>query len=285
MLDFLVSVPIMLDSRELSKPHAVGFHPRRLAMIREVERWHYWHEPRRRLLVDLIREQVKPGARILDVGCGTGYFCEVLEQAGYVPFGVDPWADRTGLDKVRFRTATAELLPWANAEFDMVCALDMLEHVDDRQALSEMFRVLCPSGVLLVSVPAHWWLWGSRDELAGHRRRYQRRTLRNLLRNAGFATKHIFGFQFALFPLFVLSRIWQRWRGGALQVEREDRPGTAVNAILREINRAEVRLGRLLRPPTGSSLIAIARKPGQAGDDNRSRAQYGRLKVDPMVRG
>jgi SAM-dependent methyltransferase len=241
--------------------HAVDFRPQRLDMIREVENWHFWHEPRRRLLLDIIRKQAKAGAKLLDVGCGTGLFCEILQQAGYKAFGADPWADRFGLDETWFRTASTDQLPWSNEEFDIACALDVLEHVDDEQALSEIFRVVRPSGTLVVCVPAHGWLWSERDVLAGHRRRYDRGALRDLLYGAGFATERIFGFQFALLPLLIVSRFWQRWRGKTNQVEREDRPGTFVNAVLREVNRAEVKLGRFIRPPFGSSLIAVAHKP------------------------
>lgn len=246
---------------EVSELRSKGFLAQRLELIREVERGHFWHEPRRRLLLELVRDRVRPGASVLDVGCGTGTFCEALQEAGYSAFGVDPWAARMGLGTVRFRTATAELLPWAAAEFDMVCALDVLEHVDDRQALSETFRVLRPAGVLLASVPAYPWLWSERDVVARHRRRYRSRALRTLLSDAGFITEHIFGFQFLLFPLVALSRIGQRRRGGRGLLDKEDRPGSATNAILRAVNRAEVRWGGWMRPPFGSSLIAIARKP------------------------
>jgi Methylase involved in ubiquinone/menaquinone biosynthesis len=238
----------------------VGFPRGRLELIRSVERGHFWHEPRRLLLLETVRSLVSPGARILDVGCGTGRFCEALHEAGYASAGADPWIQDLALDEARFRAATAEALPWADGEFDMVCALDVLEHVDDRQALAEMYRVLRPSGVLLVCVPACQWLWSGRDIVAGHRRRYRRRVLRDTLSQAGFSVERLFGYQFILLPLLVLSRMSQLWRTEASQVEHEDRPWPMVNAVLRAINRAEVRFGRLLRPRFGSSLIAVARR-------------------------
>ena len=65
-------------------------------------------------------------------------------------------------------------LPLPDAAFDLVCALDIVEHVDnDLQALAELVRVLRHDGTLLLSVPLHPSRWTSFDDLVGHRRRYE----------------------------------------------------------------------------------------------------------------
>jgi SAM-dependent methyltransferase len=65
-------------------------------------------------------------------------------------------------------------LPFADASFDVVCALDVLEHVDDEEAaFSELSRVARPGAVMLLSVPLHPKKWTSFDDLVGHRRRYE----------------------------------------------------------------------------------------------------------------
>ena len=65
-------------------------------------------------------------------------------------------------------------LPFPDGSFDLVCALDIVEHVDDdRAALSELARVAAPGATLLLSIPLHPSRWTAFDELVGHRRRYE----------------------------------------------------------------------------------------------------------------
>jgi SAM-dependent methyltransferase len=233
----------------------------RLQMIAERERLHFWHAPRRRLLLDTIAgSELPPGARLLDVGCGSGALVEALARQGISAFGLDPWASESRLDADKFKVGQIESIPWPDRSFSMVCAFDVLEHADDHQALHELYRVLAPGGLLFVSLPAYDWLWSTRDELAGHRRRYSRALLRERVGHAGFSVDCIFGYQFFLLPMLAVSRFWSRVRGRP-DTSSEDQPGTALNFILRAVNGLEVAAGRWLRPPTGSSLLLLARKP------------------------
>ena len=244
-------------------PHSPDFNRERLVWIREVERTHFWHAPRQQLFLDVIQRVLPAGARVLDAGCGTGALCEALSRRGYDVRGVDPHASAMDLDPERFCEATTDSLPEPEYYFDLVCCLDVLEHVDDSAALAEVYRVLKPGGVLLASVPAYQWLWSERDKVAGHLRRYTRAGIRALLEDSGFSVELMFGYQFFLLPALVASRLWQWLRPATVQVAREDRPARLVNAILRVINSAEVRLGSVVRPPVGSSLVMLARKPGR----------------------
>jgi SAM-dependent methyltransferase len=74
---------------------------------------------------------------------------------------------------------TVTALPFADATFDLVCALDIIEHVDDDSAAwSEVARVAKPGAVLLLSVPLHPARWTSFDDFVGHKRRYEPEELR-----------------------------------------------------------------------------------------------------------
>lgn len=91
------------------------------------------------------------------------------------------------VDRLRARGAAAALgsvtaLPFADGRFDLVCALDIVEHVDDDHgALAELVRVGAPGATYLLSIPLHPSRWSTFDEFVGHRRRYEPEALRALL--------------------------------------------------------------------------------------------------------
>lgn len=230
-------------------------------MIAATERSHFWHVPRRRLLRALIGAALgaEPGP-VLDVGCGTGSLVTELRGDGIDAYGVDPYATERDLPPATFAAGTVDALPYPHARFGLVGLFDVLEHVEEAPALSEAARVLQPGGVLIVSVPAFAWLWGPRDELAGHLRRYSRRSLIDCLHEAGFHVERVIGYQALLLPLLLLQR-WRARGAAAEAISPEDHPPRWLNAVLRGLNQMEVSLPSRLRPPLGSSLIAIARKP------------------------
>ena len=107
------------------------------------------------------------------------------------------------LVKLRARGASAILgqvtaMPFATGSFGLVCALDIVEHVDDDDAaLSEISRVAKAGALLLLSVPLHAARWTRFDEFVGHRRRYEPERLWKKLAEHRFAVEHsaVFGMQ------------------------------------------------------------------------------------------
>jgi SAM-dependent methyltransferase len=97
--------------------------------------------------------------------------------------------------KLRERGASAVMglvsaLPFPDGAFNPVCALDIIEHVEDEDAaLSEITRVAAPGGALLLSVPLHPEYWTSFDDLVGHRRRYEPDRLLAKLAQHGLAVE------------------------------------------------------------------------------------------------
>ena len=81
-------------------------------------------------------------------------------------------------------------LPFPDSMFDLVCALDIVEHVDDDDgALSELSRVAAPGAAFLLSVPLHPSQWTAFDDFVGHRRRYEPECLLTKLREHGFTVE------------------------------------------------------------------------------------------------
>lgn len=95
-------------------------------------------------------------------------------------------------------TGQIAALPFDDAQFDLVCALDIVEHVDDDQrALAELVRVARPGATVLLSIPLHPSRWTAFDDFVGHRRRYEPAQLIELLATHGLTVRQsaVYGMQ------------------------------------------------------------------------------------------
>ena len=182
------------------------------AMYR-LEDVYWWFIARRQLAVEVLTRELasRPEAEILDVGCGTGSNLEAFSGLGHAT-GVDmspealSFCRARGARRVTF--SEIERLPFADASFDVVTAMDVLEHVDDDlAALAELRRVLRPGGLLLATVPAYGFLWSEHDEALKHRRRYTAHELRNKLTVRDFAVERTSYFITALFFPILAMRL------------------------------------------------------------------------------
>ena len=201
---------------------------------------------------------------VVDVGCGTGALATDLARPGVRVLALDLRPE--GLERLRgagvpvwVARARATDLPVAGNIADVILALDVLEHTDDRRSLDEIARALKPGGAVVITVPALPWLWSARDDEAGHLRRYSRRSLVALVEGSGLELLDIRFYQCLLLPLVVATRlVGKRWR--ATQ-RAEERPGGWMNGLCLAISRFEVSAGDYVRWPWGSSLAAVARRP------------------------
>ena len=133
--------------------------------------------------------------------------------------------------------------------------LDVIEHVDDdAAALRGALGALAPGGFLLVTAPAHPWLWSGHDVANEHRRRYTRATLRGTLARAGLEPTLVSHFNSRLFALALAHRLGHRRdTSAALRV-----PPRPVNRLFRTLFGGEAR-GVERGYPFGLSLVAISR--------------------------
>jgi SAM-dependent methyltransferase len=163
----------------------------------------------------------------------------------------------------RLARSHLESLPFANSTFDIVTALDVLEHVDDDlKALDEVLRVTAKRGVLVITVPAYGFLWSEHDEALHHRRRYAASELRNKLTNAGFEVERISYYITLLFFPILFMRFVQSVSKKSIQAKTSHivLPGW-LNAFLVGILGFERWLLRWINLPFGVSIVCLARKP------------------------
>lgn len=225
----------------------------------EVEDRHWWFVGRRHIVLDQVSRYGKHG-RVLDLGCGTGGVLAHLDSYGEA-IGIDPSSEAAGYCRqrgVKMAIASGMELPFRDQSFDVVLALDVIEHVDDDVAiLREARRVLRPGGVVILTVPALPWLWSSHDDVNHHRRRYVRRTLEASVRAAKLRPVKTSYYNALLLPLAVTRKVVHRFNGTGDHLETL--PG-AANGVLRGVLSAELPLIRQVDLPIGASLVCTARR-------------------------
>ena len=238
-----------------------------LGDLSDAERWHFWFRSRRRLVIRALLRYF-PGTRsLLDVGCGTGFVLEGIRRhcPGVRLSGCDVTIEALARGQQRLADvfwfeAFADALPFEE-EFDVVTALDVLEHIDrDDDALRGLFRALVPGGGLVVTVPQHPWLWSAVDDFSCHRRRYTRSELLRKTREAGFEIVRCTSCFTLTLPVVAAARLLPGRR--PFNPASELRLPRALNACLNLLQECESWLIETgLSLPVGSSLLMIARRP------------------------
>jgi ubiquinone/menaquinone biosynthesis C-methylase UbiE len=244
----------------------------------ELENSYWWFQGRRAIISGLLRRNMLAGGRrwrILDVGCGTGLMLEHLKDLGQEPAGLDLhslsmfYCKRRGIKKLIRGDVTA--LPFPDNSFDLILALDLIEHVeDDRGLLREFHRVCAPGGKVMITAPAHPFLWSDHDEALHHFRRYRHRPFLSLLREAGF---HPIRYSYAITLVYapiVAFRVLQRL------VKRRGKPKTHLIELPQWINQALIGILRLegallerMNLPFGVSLLALLERQQEAAPQTK----------------
>ena len=235
-----------------------------------IEETHWWYRGRRALVrhaLDTHADGRRP-LKILDVACATGMSFRFLADYGSIR-GIDISEEtirlcgQRGIDRIV--RADAMSLPFIEGSYDVVLALDAFEHFeDDVSAMAEVFRVLRPGGLLVVTVPAFMALWSPHDEAYHHMRRYRRPQLRERLESVGFVTERMSYTTMSLFlPVWTLRRLRALNPKPAEEAESDfalklPRP---VEWLADVVTRTELAVEKRVDLPFGVSLFGAMRKP------------------------
>jgi SAM-dependent methyltransferase len=228
----------------------------------ELDQRHWWYRARREVLAALIRRRAlpPPGAQLLEIGCGTGHNLAMLGRFGHVD-ALELDASARAIAEQRLgRPVMSSPLPELRGvpehRYDLIGAFDVIEHIaDDRAAVASIATRLKPGGRLVITVPAHQWMWSAHDTVNHHQRRYSRRALARLVGESPLKLEAIGYFNSLLFPLAVAQRLASRVSGS----DNSDLalPPAPVNYVLERAFAAErFLIGRLPLPP-GLSLFAV----------------------------
>jgi 2-polyprenyl-3-methyl-5-hydroxy-6-metoxy-1,4-benzoquinol methylase len=262
----------------LGREGAPGYDPHFFQTLERVEDRHFWFVERRAVILETLLRAAPEvaGAGLFDIGCGSGGLLGFLSRSGIRVVGAcDAYLE--SLEIVRRRQDVPLVLvdegrlPPLGPGHRALALFDVLEHLDDdREMLGFLFQALAPGGVLALTVPAHPVLFGPRDEMARHRRRYRRSDLRHKLEEAGFAVRTLTHFMASLVPLLLAGKALGRLRPRPTRRHsspdvQEFRVVPVLNDLLRVVLSLERRWLRFGSLPLGSSIVAVAVRPEEAG--------------------
>jgi len=211
-IDYIDSI-----ERYVDKTRAGGFDKSFFENLAALEGRNFWFRARNDLIAKLISKYASKTKKYFEVGCGTGFVLQRVDSelkkaeilaSEYFAEGLFYAKDR--VPRSNFIQMDGRRIPFFE-EFDLIGLFDVLEHIDDDElVLSELYKALTSSGVLILTVPQHKWLWSPADDYAHHQRRYTHKELLEKLQGSGFKVNMTSSFVVTLFPMFVMSRFLQR---------------------------------------------------------------------------
>lgn len=249
-----------------------------LQIMKDKPQSHWWYKNRTELFQVLLRkffqkeqnsnQNFRKNYTILEVGCGWGDNLPMLEEFGSIE-GAESYKEAAQFLKKqypKYKTFHHHIPDNLNQSYDMICILDVLEHVEEAEAVEWLARHLKPNGVVFVSVPAFSFLWSCQDILCHHKRRYTHSSLKKALAPY-FKKERLSYYNFILFPAVLAFNAIDRffdWIFNRDPLKKENRSFKAfdgiLNQILYQIMHVEVLLMKYTNLPIGASLVGFFRK-------------------------
>ena len=233
----------------------------------------FWVSSRNRLFKSIVQRHLLPTGKtkFLEIGCGTGDFIQQiakndsLEITGseiYLKGLVYAKKNLPSVEFVQFDVTQGKI----GEQFHIITAFDVIEHIEnDDAALCNISQMLEKDGALIISVPQHMFLWSKLDEIVKHKRRYSRRELVTKLKANDFDITFATSFLFILFPLMLLSRLFDKGGDQSQSDERALEKRVKFSGVLNtifdffmRIDEGLIKLGASL--PFGGTLVVVARK-------------------------
>ncbi len=230
------------------------------------EETHFYYRGTHEIVLSLLKKNLPSGKslKILDAGCGTGYFMQILGEFGEI-WGIDinpeaiKYTKKRGIKNVEL--SSVEKIPFKDNFFDAIVSIDVLYHQEvgnDIKALKEFCRVLKPGGIVVVKVPAFNWLRGHHDIVVKTRHRYTKNELAGKIKGAGLEIKKLSYGNAAIFPAALLKRVTDGLKKN--HSSDVDKVSPFVNKTLIKIMKIESQILKLTGLPFGLSVFAVAKK-------------------------
>jgi len=238
-----------------------------------LEREHWWFRVRGEIIMDRIKELTggRTDLKILNVGAATGRTSQILERFGqetsieFDQICFEFVKEKLGID---IHQGSITEIQFEENSYDLVCAFDVVEHVeDDQKAVEELVRVCKKDGLVVITVPAFMSLWSHHDVVNHHFKRYKSAEIRALFSKTPSAKQYSSYFNFLLFPPIYLFRqlsnmLQKSWtRKGAGSDATAGQSGKFAGSILFgvfNIERSLMKMG--FKWPFGVSYLHAVKK-------------------------
>jgi ubiquinone/menaquinone biosynthesis C-methylase UbiE len=201
-------------------------------LIYSFENENWWYKGKRDLFFKIFKKLNRMFDASLDLGCGVGSNFKILSRFSKKVTGIDNSAKAISCCRekgyIRLYKMNAEQLKFKDNSFDLVLCSDVLEHINDKKALSEISRILKYNGIFIFSVPAHMYLWGPTDEISNHLVRYEKKQMISIL-NDYFQIKKLSYWNFLMFfPNFLFIKF--------LSEDKKNNPVNTLGLIPKFLN-------------------------------------------------
>lgn len=239
--------------------------PSHLQELVELEDNYWWHIAKRQLVTRLLEKHCPPPGRLVEGGIGSGRNLLAFHQMGFDVTGFDLMPESVrhvrdrGIEDVRVHDLG---LPWPVSEDSLkaVVLLDVLEHVEDPvQVLTHAHRALQTDGAVVVTVPAHPWLYSRWDEQLGHFRRYTVAEFRRHAQSAGFRVQWLNYWNSFTMPAAVAVRSWEKIFPKRTQPDFPEVSSFTNRALLKAAAAERWCMNHIVIP-TGLSLAGVLKK-------------------------
>lgn len=239
----------------------------------KIEDSSFWVRSRNRLFKRIVDDQLAQTGKtkFLEIGCATGAFIQqIVENENLEITGSEIYLK--GLLYAKKNLPTVDFIQFdvtqggIDEKYGLIVAFDVIEHIEnDVAAMANINSMLLKGGSFIMTVPQHMFLWSKLDEIVKHKRRYSRRELLTKLQENGFEISYSTSFVFVLFPLMLISRLFDNGRDQSqseeIALEKRVNFPKVLNwifGLLMRIDEVLIRLGISL--PFGGTLVVVARK-------------------------
>lgn len=258
---------IKVYNPEISDEH-VDFNAKHLDNLYKAENNLFWSIIRKEYILEKFKKYIDKNLSIIEIGAGTGDVSRSLLSNGYNNIAVGEmhlnglkYAKTYGI-KECYQFDLLET-PFED-KFDVVCMFDVLEHIEnDLLALEQSYKMLKDNGHIIVTVPAHIWLWNRSDRIVGHKRRYIKDELKEKIEKVGFEIVEINYFFIFITPLLYIRKLLDYDDGSDIENKETFKHlelNVIINKLLLFISRLESKFNKFLPNKFGGSLFLIAKK-------------------------